>query len=174
MAQKSYTVLKTNNDIASINAAIEDYIDGLDGLEAVLSHTQVATDDSKSILLFMEETDVGAGPVISLGTVILSNISTGGAQGKFIAPFAGEVIKVISRVTGNPGAQNQLSLQVNGGTAATNKVTIANGSSAGDKDTADIDDNNVVAEGDLITVTSDDGGSNNVDAQVTVLMRRTA
>ena len=109
---------------------------------------------------------------ISLGTLTVSGIDTGSSTAKFVMPFTGKVKKLISNVTGDPGADSVLSMDVAGGTASTDTLTIANSSSAGTVDTANFTNNNYATAGQIVTITSNNGASNDVDALVTLVVNR--
>lgn len=104
-----------------------------------------------------------------LGTALITGLNTGSATATFLAPYACNVVRAYSNVSGDPGADTELALTVAGGTAATAVVTIANGSAAGTVDTATFADNNVAAAGEQIVLTSDNGASNVVNAFVTIV-----
>jgi len=104
--------------------------------------------------------------LIALNAVI-SDISGANAV-YFPCPVAGTIVRVDSVVTGDPGAQGVLTTSINGGTNVTQTVIIANGASAGDRDSCQPADNNVVAIGDAIKVISDGAPSNAVSAFVTI------
>lgn len=104
--------------------------------------------------------------VIALNAVI-ADISGANAV-YFPCPVAGVITRIDSVVTGDPGAQGILTGSVNGGTDITQTVVIANGASAGDRDSCQPADNNVVAVGDQIRVISDGTPSNAVSAFITI------
>jgi len=100
-------------------------------------------------------------------TGIIADIS--GANAIYLAcPVKGKIVRVDSVVSGDPGAQGILTTSINGGTDITQTVVIANGASAGDRDSCQPADNNILAVGDGIKVISDGTPSNAVSAYITV------
>lgn len=100
-------------------------------------------------------------------TVKLDDLS-GAATAYIACPVAGTVTRIDTVVTGDPGADSTITMNVNGGTVMSNPVTIANGSAAGTRDTAAPGTNNTVAVGDAIYVINDATPTNAVSAYVTV------
>lgn len=101
---------------------------------------------------------------------IIADISGANAV-TFVSPVAGTVHSVHSIVSGDPGAETDIAMTVNGGSAATVVLTIANAAAANEKDSATFADNNVVAVGDYVTLTSDGAATNGVSANMTVILR---
>jgi hypothetical protein len=100
-------------------------------------------------------------------TNVLADISGANAV-YFACPVSGIIRRIDTVVTGDPGAQGILTANINGGTNITQTVVIANGASAGDRDSCSPADNNVLAVGDAIKVISDGTPSNAVSAFITV------
>lgn len=101
---------------------------------------------------------------------IISDIS-GANSVTFVSPIAGTVHSAYSVVSGDPGAEADIAMAVNGGTASTDVLTVANGASANEADSVTFTDNNTVAVGDRVTLTSDAAASNGVSLNMTVLLR---
>lgn len=105
-----------------------------------------------------------------IGQANISDIS--GTNGvTFTSPYAGELVLAISRVSGDPGAETDLAVVVDGGTSA-GDIVIANGASADEVDTLTVTTNNTLSVGSKITVTSDGAASSAVNADVVLVGRR--
>ena len=97
-----------------------------------------------------------------------------GANSSALIPVgvAGQIVGIYSTISGDPGAETKLTASI-GSTAITGGViTVANGASAGDIDSATPTALNVVAATDYIKIVSDGGASNAVVAQVTFVIRK--
>lgn len=104
-----------------------------------------------------------------IGQANIADIS--GTNGvTFTSPFAGELITAISRVSGDPGAETDLAVVVDGGTSA-GDIVIANGASADEVDTLFPSSNNTLVVGSKITVTSDGAATSAVNADVVLIGR---
>ena len=93
--------------------------------------------------------------------------------GQFIMPFDGTITSGKCCVTGNPGAETVLTVTVIGGAGNAGTFTIANGTASGTTD--DYVDGAGTASataGTKVTITSDGGASNDVDAYVTLVVTR--
>jgi len=138
----------------------------------VLNYNEQAdeTGDNKLVLGGSVKTSGGANLKEYVLTHRIADIS-GANNAKIVAPFAGTLIKIISSVSGDPGAEGKLSVKVDGGTSAGN-VVIADGSGADAIDTLEPSANNVVLANSVITILSDATPSNAVSVELSLVFTR--
>lgn len=103
--------------------------------------------------------------------VKMTDVSTAGSV-FVVSPYAGTLSKAYSVIDGAIAtADAVLTLNVNGGTDVTQTITIAySGSAAGDVDSCTPADNNTVAVGDYIKITTDGASTNTVAATITLVI----
>ena len=104
-------------------------------------------------------------------TVRMADISTAGSV-YVVSPYAGTLSKAYSVIDGAIAtADAVLTLNVNGGTDITQTITIAySGSAAGDVDSCIPADNNTVAVGNYIKITTNGASTNTVAATITLVI----
>ena len=96
--------------------------------------------------------------------VSLDDISTASSC-YVVAPKAGTLTRIYSVIDGTIGtADAVITANVNGGSNVTQTLTIANGSNAGIKDDCTPADNNTVAAGEFIQLTTNGASTNSVSA----------
>ena len=104
-------------------------------------------------------------------TVKMTDVSTSGSV-YVVSPVAGTLSKAYSVIDGAIAtADAVLTLNVNGGDDITNKITITqSGSGAGDVDSCTPNDNNTVAVGNYIKITTNGASTNTVAATITLVI----
>lgn len=103
----------------------------------------------------------------------LDDISTA-STAYVVAPFAGTITKIYTIIDGTTATADAVLTAKIGAAAITNGVvTIANGSGAGDVDSATPTAANTVAVGDNINIATDGGSTNTVKAQIYFVITRT-
>ena len=111
-----------------------------------------------------------------LNTVVLTarlpDISTASSAAFVVSPVAGTLSKVYTVIHGAiTVADATLTANVNGGTDVTNTITVAySGSAAGVVDSCTPGDNNTVAAGNYIKLTSDGGSTDACEATVSFVI----
>ena len=138
------------------------------------SHFKKVAAETLAIGAKGSESDITA-TAAELNTVVLTtrldDISTA-SSAYVVSPFAGTLSKVYSVIDGTIAtADAVLTINVNGGIDVTNRITIAyRGSGAGDVDSCTPDDNNTVAVGDYLKVTTDGASTNTVSAVISFVI----
>lgn len=111
-----------------------------------------------------------------LNTVVLTarlpDISTASSVAYVVSPFAGTLSKIYTVInTAITVADATLTANVNGGTNVTATITVAfTGAAAGDVDSCTPADNNTVAVGDYIKLTSNGGSTTASEATVSFVI----
>lgn len=144
---------------ATVTASELNILDGVTATTAELNKTDGLASTTNELDEFV------------IGQANISDIS--GTNGiTLTSPYAGELVLAISRVSGDPGAETDLAVVVDGGTSA-GDITIANGASADEVDTLAVTTNNTLSVGSKIVVTSDGAATSAVSADVVLVGRRT-
>lgn len=165
--QKTYNLLYQEiNRTTDIDTAIAAYITALTagqvGIVEAIEIIQSDNNSTKPVAVITMSKHTPLSNIINLPVVTLADISTGAATAYAFSPVAGTVTQLAGRVSADPGADTVISLDVDGGTASTDTLTLPNESTAAV--TQEITDNNVVALGSRINLTSDNGATNAVSA----------
>lgn len=146
-------------------------------LDEVDGTFNVATDGGSTgtqevVIILVGSADTSGYGDTSIIQASITDISGANSSALIPVGIAGKVVGIYTTVSGDPGADTVLTASVNASAITGGAVTIANGASAGDIDSATPTAANAVTAADYVKIVSDGAATNAVSAQVSFIIRK--